>query len=731
MLKQFNPPISFLVWILLFLNATFLYSEEVLPVNHSSYEFIDENVQNEPVKAYLLSEYSEFKEDTPFWVAVELNLEKDWHLYWKNPGDTGVPVSIDWDLPEGFKNEGFLWPAPTKIDNDSFIGFGLQQNSYLLTKIVPPKNFKDDNATITANIKYLVCSDSACLPGDLSASLTLKTTEDTPTVNEDNALKFSMARKTLPQEAIVTALRRDELIELSFPLQSKNKIVSAFFAPEKDQAIDYHFEPVVTLKEGDNQVYKVALKEDKTLGQKNFLKGVLVVTTDDETKSAIDIHSPIESALESEVIAMGEPIKKLTTVAAQRDDSDLSFSLALLFAFIGGMILNLMPCVLPVLSFKILSFVKLAGQSRRLTFQHGLVFSLGVMLSFWTLAIAFLVLQAYGQTVGWGFQLQEPLFVAILAAILLVFSLSMFGLFEMGTKIGSMAGQMEYEGAKAGFTSSFLSGVLATLIATPCTGPFLGTVIGLAMTLPFYMSFLIFSSLGFGMAFPYLLLSAYPQLMRFLPKPGNWMIVFKQLMGFLMLASVLWLVWVFGAQTNAEALTILLGSFFIISLACWIYGEWGSFANSKKARALSTVTASFLMVLSVYVMTYATGSDPGSLGTTVIASGDEVWESFSPSRLKELQDQGIPVFVDFTAKWCLICQTNHVALSADAVDAKFKDLNVVRMKADWTKKDPLITEELKKFGRNSVPLYVLYEGNNKKTILPQVLTPGVVLDNLR
>lgn len=730
MIKQFKPSINFLVWILLFLNFTFLYSEEVLAVNQSSYEFIQENLQNEPVKAFILSESTDFKEDMPFWVAVELNLEKDWHLYWKNPGDTGMPLSIEWQMPQGFKTEEFLWPSPTKIDSGSFIGFGLEQNSYLLTKVIPPKNFKEEIATITANIKYLVCSDSTCLPGEISTSLTLKSSQNTPIINEDNALKFSMARQSLPQEAKVTASRQDELIELTFSMQNKNKIVSAFFAPEKDQSIDYHHESIVKLKEGDIQTYTVALKEDQSLTKKDFLKGVLVVTTENQEKEFIDIHSPIENKLDSSVIAMGDPIKKLTSTPIS-EDSDLSFGLALLFAFIGGMILNLMPCVLPVLSFKILSFVKLAGQSRRLTFQHGLIFSLGVMLSFWALAIAFLVLQAYGQTVGWGFQLQEPLFVAILAAILLIFSLSMFGLFEMGTKIGSMAGQMEHEGAKAGFTSSFLSGVLATLIATPCTGPFLGTVIGLAMTLPFYMSFLIFSSLGFGMAFPYLLLSAYPQLMRFLPKPGNWMIVFKQLMGFLMLASVLWLVWVFGAQTNAEALTILLGSFFIISLACWIYGEWGSFANSKKARILSSVIASMLMVLSVYVMTFATNADTGSLEINVIASGDEEWENFSPTRLKELQDQGIPVFVDFTAKWCLICQTNHVALSTDEVDAKFKDSNIVRMKADWTKKDPLITEELKKFGRNSVPLYVLYEGNDKKTILPQVLTPGVVLENLR
>ena len=727
-----------------------LYSEDPSQVNqlHSSgYEFeMDESIpamSSEPVKAAILSENVNFKAGVPFWVAIRLNMDDHWHVYWKNPGDTGMPLSIVWELPQGFKADSFEWPYPKKMDADSFVGFGYEKEVYFLTRITPPEKLNTPgNYPLKASITYLVCSDSACLPGEGEVQMVLPLTQTQPVPNKFAATAFAKAREDLPKTtATFEAQRLNDLIQLgvtsSEPLVGK--IMQAYFFPEKGQSIDYHVNAVVS--EGDRAgSYSVALKEKSSLSRTNMLKGVLVLTTQDanqKTKTeALEVSVPIFDRSQGEELLVANDLGSKTIdvpLPATEEGFDGGLGMALILAFIGGMILNLMPCVLPVISFKILSFVKMAGQSRKLIMQHGISFSMGVLISFWTLAAALIILQAYGHAVGWGFQLQEPIFVALLAAVLLIFSLSMFGLFEMGVKVGSLAGQLQHQGAKEGLGASFLSGVLATVIATPCTGPFLGTAVGFAMTLPYYLSLLIFTSLGLGMAFPYMILSAYPQLMRFLPKPGAWMETFKQLMGFLMLASVLWLVWVFGAQTSSMGIVILLAAFFLMSIACWIYGRWGTPMHSRISKIISITLASILLLCGFYALTFATSDQISPSQTNEhVASAEGVWEEFSPERLAELKAKGIPVFIDFTAKWCLICQANHMVLTAGDVHAKFNDLGVVRMKADWTKKDAVITEELRKFGRNSVPLYVLYNGEDEKpAILPQVLTPGIVLDNLK
>ncbi len=405
--------------------------------------------------------------------------------------------------------------------------------------------------------------------------------------------------------------------------------------------------------------------------------------------------------------------------------------LAIAMAFLGGMILNLMPCVLPVISFKILSFVNMAGQNRSTTLRHGLFFAMGVLVSFWVLAILLLVLQAYGNAVGWGFQLQEPLFVGILASVLLIFSLSLFGVFEFGAFFASWVGTHGASNIKQeGLFSSFCSGILATAVATPCTGPFLGSAIGFAVTLPSLQALAIFTSLGLGMAFPYLLLSAFPQLLRFMPKPGAWMESFKQLMGFVMLASVIWLIWVFGFQTGETAQVLLLIGFFVMALACWIYGRWAAPHRSNVSRWVSLVLTLVLLVTGGQCVVTASQTVSAATNATEAHAGG--WVNFDPDKVIALQEQGVPVFVDFTAKWCLICQTNHLLLSTDDISKEMEARGVVKMKADWTKSDPMITEYLKQHGRNGVPLYLLFKGTKegKPHILPQVLTKESVMTAL-
>ena len=392
----------------------------------------------------------------------------------------------------------------------------------------------------------------------------------------------------------------------------------------------------------------------------------------------------------------------------------------------------MMPCVLPVVSFKILSFVKLAGQSRKITLRHGLAFGAGVMVSFWILAGIMLILQAYGRSAGWGFQLQEPLFVAILAAVLTIFGLSLFGVFELGVSMTALAGSGQSSG-KTEYGSSFFSGVLATAVATPCTGPFLGSAIGFAVTLPAYQSLLIFTFLGFGMALPYLLLAYFPQWLRFVPKPGEWMMTFKVIMGFLMLGTVLWLLWVFGAQTGALGIIILLWALFFLSFGCWIYGKWSPPVNTRLTRWISYAFAGLCFCIGSYIISYSVSPEIAAASSLQQAHEDKIWQPFSETKVANLRQKGIPVFVDFTAKWCLICQTNHLVLSTPEVEARFAELGVVRMKADWTKNDAKISAALRKFGRNGVPLYVLYSPDPSvpPQILPQVLTPDIVLSHLK
>ena len=540
------------------------------------------------------------------------------------------------------------------------------------------------------------------------------------------------------------AVRKEDQIELHLynPEHERQQYHSALFFPEHANMID----PAMptTLVNNTNH-YVVTLKDSIKQNHKaSSLRGVVVLESSNgiyTIKNSLDVSVPItESINENQVAVLDihekESISKIKESFEPKIDYETpefegGLPVALVFAFLGGLLLNLMPCVLPVISFKILSFVKLSGQSRDVTLKHGVAFSAGVIVSFWILAGIMLVLQAYGRSAGWGFQLQEPLFVAILAAILTVFGLSLFGVFEIGVSMTALAGLRQSIG-KGEFSSSFLSGVLATAVATPCTGPFLGSAIGFAVTLPPYQSLLIFTFLGIGMSLPYLLLAYYPQWLRFVPKPGEWMETFKVIMGFLMLGTVLWLLWVFGAQTGTLGVIILLWALFFLSFGCWIYGRWSPPVNTKMTRGISYVFASLCFCIGSYIIYYSISPEIQLVSSDQKSHENKIWQSFSETKVANLRKKGVPVFVDFTAKWCLICQTNHLVLSSPDVEAKFSQLGVVRMKADWTKNDPKISAALKKFGRNGVPLYVLYSPDPSvpPQILPQVLTPDVVIGHL-
>jgi thiol:disulfide interchange protein len=711
-----------------------LGAETQEPESASSIEF----AVQDPVAIDLIGEEDSIQPGRPFWIAIHLNIEDRWHAYWKNPGDAGMPPVVTWNLPKGFTAGPLQWPAPKRFVIGTSIGFGYDHTMVLLAKITPPASFTQDKADISADIRWVVCNNEICLPGESHAALQLPLSSQ-PKPNAANSSLFTEARKQIPQKNnSVAAMRKQNLVELN--IHSQQRIFHrADYFPEGGQTIDYTKETALQQNQEDPSLYTIVLRESERAAA---LKGVLVVDSSEGTL-AYDVDTPIISDGSDKEIGLAS---SMGLKGEELDDQTLPTSfeggvgLAIVFAFLGGMILNLMPCVLPVISFKILGFIKMARQSRKLIFKHGLAFSSGVLLSFWVLAGLLLVLQSYGRSVGWGFQLQEPIFVAILAAFLFVFGLSLFGIFEIGTSLIGAAGQAQeaVKGRNAMF-GSFMSGILATAVATPCTGPFLGSAVGFAVTLPALQAMLIFTSLGLGMSAPYIALTIFPGLLRFLPKPGPWMEVFKELMGFFMMATVLWLLWVFSAQTNPFAIIILLTGFFNLAVACWIYGKWGTPLQKKMTRTTGRVLAATFLGLGTYMVILATSSWVEAMGggsdspSKILEKGiSDAWEEFSPERVAELHDKGIPVFIDFTAKWCLICQANHLVLSAEEVANKFTELGVVRMKADWTKNDDIIAAELRKFGRNSVPLYILYgtDPKSKPAILPQVLTPETVMEHL-
>lgn len=663
-----------------------------------------------PVKAELIAKENSIQPGRPFWVAVKLEMQQGWDTYWMNPGDAGFPTQIAWELPKGFTAGPIHWPYPERFDNDSLVAFGYTEKTLLLTEITPPSSLKEgETITLVADVNWLACNDS-CVPGSAHLVLDLPVS---PLLSENNAYStdFAAAERSLPKkphehaaDLVVKGKKKQIALHLKPLLDGFGEIEDVAFIPEEGQGINYSAPQMLSRQSDGSLILNVERLEEGSSHVKGLLllseKGTLI-------KKAIRV--------DNSAAAGGQSLGMLS-----------SMWVALLFAFVGGIILNVMPCVLPVIALKIFSFVKMADEKRSEIIKHGLLFSFGVVLSFWCLSGLLFILRAYGQGVGWGFQLQEPAFVAVLVSILFLLGLSLFGLFEMGTSLISLGNKSKSGSPLMG---SFMSGILATLVATPCTGPLLGPAVGFAMTLPAIKGLSIFTAVGVGMAFPYLFFSFFPKFVRFLPKPGNWMITFKQVMGFLMMATVLWLLWVFTAQTDMIALFALLAALMVMAIAAWIYGKWATPISKKITRRLVTLVALCMISFSGF---YALQVAKHSSNLPVVIEEGDNKIVYSPESVRALREEGKTVFVDFTAKWCLICQTNKVVLHSEEIKKTFEDKNVVFLEADWTKRDPMITEELQKLGRSGVPVYAIYPPDlgERPMILPQTLTNKVVLEYL-
>lgn len=672
--------------------------------------------KTEAVTARLVTEEASVQPGRPFWVGVELTMAKGWDTYWKNPGDAGFATQVAWQLPEGFTAGPLVWPTPQVFTSQGTTVFGYTDKVVLLSEITPPSTVgSEDPLTLAASVNWLACNES-CVPGGAQLSLSLPLSGEVPLPHPEHSTLFVAARAALPTslEGNITVTYNENALLLRLPATSFSHQGTLSFLPEENYGINYATQ--VYKEEQGNKVIQLPLTQPLEEGR--VVKGLLLSS---EGGRAVQVEAVAQPA------GGGSP-------AAASVGGISTFRMALLAAFLGGIILNVMPCVLPVIALKILSFVKMARERRGVILQHGAVFSIGVLLSFWCLSGILLILRTYGQGVGWGFQLQEPIFVALLAGVLFLLGLSLFGLFEFGTSMAVLEEKVTTSGEGSGLKKSFLSGVLATLVATPCTGPMLGPALGFAMTLLPIQTLLVFTMMGLGMAFPYLLLSAFPKLMRFLPKPGNWLITFKHLMGFLMMGTVAWLVWVFGAQTdNAATFTLLLG-LLVLAVGGWVFGRWATPARRRGVRLVATSVAACMLCLGggSVVWTAQHYRDAETPARTEKQAEEGMWEVYDPLRVETLRSQGVPVFVDFTAKWCLICQANKIVLHSAEVTNAFKEKGVVTMLADWTKRDPVITAQLEKLGRTGVPVYVLYSSDPTQPpqILPQTLSSGVVQDAL-
>jgi len=701
------------------------------------------------VKADLMAEVESIRPDTPFWLGLRLKMEPGWHTYWVNPGDSGLATEIEWSLPPGFEAGEIQWPYPERMEAPPFVSYGYENEVMLLTEITPPSNLvPGDSATLSAHASWTVCREDRCIPSGADLSISLPVADGPPSSDRFAAPYFEAGRTQLPQPVDawdVTAATDDEVVLITLTPNGEARDPGAVTVFEKLRRSLIDHGARARMIRSDGRIYlQLRVKKRKTEAPTR-IEGVLVSEKGWDAAGrvkALPFAVDVQHGKLPELPAAGgvtsprggsdgaAPTKSASAVPVRSKASGIGLALSLLFAFLGGMILNLMPCVFPVLSLKVVGFVESAGGDARHGRLHAFAFAAGVLVFFWLLASMLLALRAGGQQLGWGFQLQSPLFVAGLAMLVFALALNMAGLFELGTSVASLTGRAEQP---AGYLGSFSSGALATVLATPCTAPFMGSALGYALARPPMEALLVFTALGAGMACPYVTLAISPALLRLLPRPGAWMETFKQAMSFPLFATVLWLVWVFGRQVGNDGVVRLLGAMLVLGAAAWVLGRWGGVATAAGKRRAASVASLLLLATAIAIAVGASGLERTPAEALAAAEGTpaSLWRPYDRDEVARLRADGKPVFIDFTAAWCLTCQVNERVAFTPAVEERLRALGIVAMKADWTSRDPQITAALEQLGRDGVPLYVLYRPNvAEPTILPQILSPGIVLDAL-
>ncbi len=694
-------------------------------------------VASDNVKARLISEVDAIAPGQSVWVALELNIRDGWHTYWRNPGDSGQATKLTWTLPAGVTAGEILWTTPHRFEIAPLVNYGYAKHAMHLVQITAAPDLKPGAPLVlAAKASWLVCAD-VCIPESADLQLRLPLMARAGALDPATEPLFAAARGDLPgaAPAPASAMIRDGHLLLTLGAEwgsTLSQIKTLAFFPYEEGSIEYAAPQTLTRHDG---AIELAMKVGYQAPQSGPVRGVLVAS---EQSGNEVIAVPLEIAASfvagaaprgaSTVPARFAP-RVLATVGAAGGRETPALPVLVLLAILGGLILNLMPCVFPVLSIKAIGLVEHAKKHPAAVRMKGFVFAAGVISSMLALAVVLLVLRAGGEQIGWGFQLQSPLFVTLMIYLLMAVGLNLSGVFEIG---GGLAGVGDGLTQGDSYRASFFTGVLTTLVATPCTAPFMAAAVGAALTQSPHVALVIFAALGAGLALPYLLLSLAPWMRRALPKPGAWMDTLKQIFAFPMYASAAWLLWVLAQQTSSIGLGAALAGAILVALAAWSYqkSKWSSAGG--RVTALVTAAAAVLLAIVLPIKFADVAAASSNVSSTPTSAAEESWQPYDPAKVAELSSKGQPLLVNFTASWCLTCLVNERNAFADAaVQRIFRLKGVTLMKGDWTNRDPAITAALASFGRAGVPLYVAYNskpGAATPVVLPQLLTPGIVQD---
>jgi thiol:disulfide interchange protein DsbD len=658
-------------------------------------------VRSDHIEAELVAEQTAWLPGATNWVALRLKPEAGWHTYWRNPGDSGLPTTLKWSLPQGWSAGEIQWPYPQPHKLGDLTNYGYSEETLHLVALQLPARSRNEVSggvvSVQALAKWLVCAD-ICIPGQAELSLGLPLAE-IATADPVWSPRFEDARRRLPRAEPLPGSYAIGNGELNLRVQAGEQLLagaqrSEFFAYANN--LVNHGAAQRSLIERDGLRFSQPLSSFFSAAPE-MVEGVLVV-------HGADTQAYTAALGAGGVAALPQEAAPPAPVAAPQ------LALILLFALLGGLILNLMPCVFPVLAIKAVSVI----ESHRDERAHALAYASGVILSCAAVAGLLIALRASGQALGWGFQLQSPVFIALLAYLMFALGLSLSGVAQFGTSFMGVGQSLTEQG---GYAGSFFTGVLATVVASPCTAPFMGVALGYAIAQPAPVALLVFMVLGLGLALPFLLLGFFPRLGAWLPRPGAWMETFKQVMAFPLYLTAVWLLWVLGRQSGANAITLALAGLVLIGFALWL---WSKTPRGFLRTALAMVSVAGALALLAHPALKVQGA-PAALEH----------EAYSDARLAQLRAEGRTVFVNFTADWCITCKANEkVTLDSAAVKAAFAAKNVAWLTADWTREDPAITAALARFGRNGVPLYLLYPSRGEAEVLPQLLTPDIVIEAL-
>ncbi len=729
------------------------------------------------VEVRLLSDHTSVTPNTDLQLGIWLEQDEEWHTYWKSPGSIGKPTLIDWRLELGDGDQAVeidapvsdhTYPIPTKFDQSGIVSYGYEDSVFLTAAVTLPETLDSDVLYVHADVEWLVCKES-CIPGNTSVSLPLNIS-DTATLSP-HATLFQEVKKQHPVDPLtvtdfaietvnsVDHIRPDSTFRHAIKVTPTSDTPLSFdeskdwplFAPLTGDWWWINEQTVQRTSDGglliqiDGESF-----EAETLPTKDRIGGLIQLQVDNkwiavEVESSLSmvdadatVHtttSPLLNNIGNSEVSVAIKNESLDSAGKSAEAPESSMLEALMLAFFGGMLLNIMPCVLPVLSIKLFSLIEQSDITPREQKVAGLAYTAGIVASFLALATAIIVLQSmFGLNIGWGFQFQYPAYVIALATIVFVFGLSLLGVFEVPTIGANKAHELSQ---KDGWMEYFMVGVFATLLATPCSAPFLGTGIGFAFTLPPAGILLFFGIAGLGLAFPFLLIAFVPAFFKLLPQPGAWMETFKEIMGFTLLATTVWLVDVLGAQTGSAGVTGFLSFATVVGLSAWIFGKWGSVIASTKEQLVSFGVGVILSTVAGFFFLTTEFAEPTTSTELVETSQLDFeehipWQPFSDDNIASLKADQRAIFIDFTADWCLSCKVNEKnVLETETVRNAMKERGIVPVKADWTRRDESISRWLKQYGKAGVPFYLFIDSKGVAHPLPEVLTTGLLLDTLQ